>query len=172
MSTLRPHKELILDVIFALNAEFITKPIPYDELALSSPRVNTDPDLVGDTIVTITSLNEKRYLGDVETTFDRLDLQAVFATIGLDSLELSSQADSVHGLIPELQETYNFSVYANDLIDDPVEFVDGKAHVVLTAASTSLFFKGEILVEVTAPAAVPLSSVIRNTTLSGLNYPV
>lgn len=167
MSTLKPHKELLLDIIFAENKENI----PYADLIVGEARVNDDPEKPGDTAVTIYSNNPKKYYGDVVATFDKLDLEAVFASIGLDTLHLITSATTVHGLIPALQTTYNMNVYESDLVDTPFTFENGEAVIALEAAPGSMFYKGQILAEVTRPVAIPLSELIRVQSLSGLNYP-
>jgi len=167
MSTLRPQKEILLDLIFVAS----DYEIPYDLLYVGDPRINDNPDMVGDTAVTITSLDQKRWTGSVVSTFDKLDLEWLFSQINLDTLELEAYAQTIHQLIPLLQLKYGFNVETDDLLDGPIEWTDGEAMVMLQASPDSLFYKGQILAEVIKPQLIPLSEVIRVTSLGGLHYP-
>ena len=168
MSTIKPHKEMVLDLILGLN----DSTIPYADLSVGAPHPNLDETLAGDTEVVVTSLRPDRYTGDQNFTYDRWDLQALFATVGIDNLEITARVDSVHEMIVALQTTYAFSVYAEDLVDHPAEYEGNTALVILEATPESYFFKGTILCEVTMPVTLPLSDLIRVTRLSGLNYPI
>lgn len=167
MSTIKPHKEMVLDLILGLNK----KTIPYADLIVGAPHPNLDETSEGDTEVIVTSNRPEKYYGDQSFTYDRWDLQALFATVGIDTLNITVRADSVHDLITTLQITYGLSVYAEDLVDSPVEYDGDTALVILEATPLSYFFKGTILCEVTMPVTLPLSDLIRITRLSGLNYP-
>lgn len=168
MPTLKPHKEILLDIVF----EASKFSIPYADLHVGEPRVNDDPERVGDTAVTITSLIPKKYTGSVVATFDKIDLEWIFATyLGIEHLSLQTRANSVHDLIPALQINYGMNVTEVDLIDDPITWEDNEAIVAMRASPDSMYYKGGILTEVIRPQLIGLSEIIQVTRLGGLNYP-
>lgn len=168
MSTLKPHKEILLDQIFAAS----DYEIPYDLLHVGNLRPNDNPEMVGDTAVTITSLDPKRWVGSVESTFDKLDLEWLFTQyLGIEHLILNTRGTTVHDLIPALQINYGMNVEEIDLYNDPIEWEDNEATVVVRAAPESMFYKGELLTIVIKPQLIPLSEVITTRNLGGLNYP-
>lgn len=171
MSTFKPHPHLLIDLINAEN----NKAIPYSVLSLSAPTVNGDIEIDGDTLVTMTSTNTQLYTGSVVASYNRLNLQTLFAAAEIQTLSVRTNAVSTHDLIPAIREAYGLSLFEDDILDTVIVYLgDGTAEVDLVAAPGSYIFTGQIQVAVAPPLPeeIALGEVLVVTVLNGLNYPL
>lgn len=168
MSVFKTHPQLLVDLINAEN----NSAVPYSALIVGTPVVNEDSAVAGDTTVRITAKENGPYDGYVVASYNRLDLQELFATADIASLAVSANVQTTRQLVDAVREAYGIALFEEDVVDTPIEYLpDGTAQTVLTATEGSYIYRGEIGVAI-SPVTAELSSVLSVTVLNGLNYPL
>lgn len=168
MSTFKPHPQLLIDLINAANSAAV----PYSAVTLSGPVVNEDVEIAGDTLVTMSAVQGSGYTGEVTASYSRLDFQQLFAIADIQTLAISTNVESTHDMVDAIRNAYGLSLFAADIVDEPITYLEGgTAQVTLTAAADSYLFSGSIEVAI-SPVAAELASIFTVTVLNGLNYPL
>lgn len=148
--------------------------VPYSAVVVGTPVPHNNP-AEGDTAITITAKPDSGYKDKQTIYLTRLDLTELFTNAGIDTPELKTEAETMHGLVKDLQEQFGMVVTTKEIQDGPIAYdTDGNAAVELKASPTSMLYVGEVgmLLSPKLPGAIPLSSVFVNTVMSGLNYPL
>lgn len=148
--------------------------VPYSAVVVGTPVPHDNPE-EGDTAITITAKPGSGYKDKQTIYLTRLDLTELFQNAGIDTPELKTEAETIHGLIADLQEQFGMVVSTKEIQDGGIIFdMDGTAAIDLKASPTSMLYVGEVamLLSPKVPGAIPLSSVFVNTVMSGLNYPL
>src|SRR5690606_846884 len=134
------------------------------------PAPNTDPEATTNTLLTVHSVVNSGYVGDVQVEYNRLDLDG-FTQYG--AAEIIIAEDPTHqDILDAFNQLYDANLQLEDIdqtVDLPVPDFDGEIYT-LTAAPGSLAYIGTIDVLLSI-ASTPLSDVITTTVLSGLEFP-
>lgn len=168
MTTRPSHAVQLINQLNLVNGKSIDPRI----LTVGKPLPNTTEDY-GEVMVTLSVVpGSKGYIGSQTTTYDRFDLETLFATIGVTELEFKGHnIASAHQLVAHLSEKYNWDIVADDVLDTPISLEDDMDIFELTATEDSLFYRGKISVIYTNDPGIPLSEVILVTQLTGFVPP-
>jgi len=132
--------------------------------------VNDNPGATTNTKLTVTSAVNSGYVGSVEVEYDRLDLVG-FEAYGPAEI-IIPDTPTLQDVIDAFNVLYESNLQLED-IDETVTLpepdFDGETYT-LTAKASSYAFIGTIDV-VLSLASTPLSTIITNPVLNGLEFP-
>lgn len=114
----------------------------------------------------------KPYSGQTRVFFDRLDFGAVMAHTPLNTYAKlrAFRPTTIFDLVPALNDYYGLNITAADILDGPLDLVNGNGQVVIKANPRSLGWVGQFTVTV-APGDAKLEQWLTDTDLSGVAYP-
>lgn len=114
----------------------------------------------------------KPYSGQTRVFYDRLDFGQVFAHTPLNTYAKlrAFRPTTIHELVPALNDYYGLNITPLDIIDGPLELVNGVGQVVIKANPRSIGWRGEFTVTI-APGDAKLEQWLTDTDLSGIEYP-
>lgn len=140
---------------------------PGQRVADLSPKPNTTKN----SSVLLRS-NTPNYTSSVRINYDRLDFGTVFSVSPLNTLAKlrAYRPSTIHDLIEPLNDYYGLQLTAADIVDGPLNLVEGTGTAVIKAAPDSLGWIGQFTVTVT-PGDAKLSKWILDTDLEGVAYP-
>lgn len=160
------ENKIILDLINDDNALNLSD----SQVALSAPVIN------GEKVdVQVTPKQGSGYSGAETVTYNRLDIQA-FASVYFPAEFLVQQGDAVNisDLLDEINVALGTSIAPENIVDAPIGEWTGEPNEVkeinLTIAAMSLVYKGSAVIKIDG-GDIPISSVISQKVLTGLNMP-
>lgn len=165
-NTLLPSAELVVALINRENSASLTTSL----VSLGAPTViATDKN----TSVVVSAVQGSGYKGTQTVTYNRLDLDDIVTTAGLEAKFPLGDATTISQLISEFNTLYGVNLSTDDFVDGPLpEFTGalGEEHTFqLEAAVGSLAYIGEVTVTVVGND-IDLADVITITELDGLTY--
>lgn len=160
------ENKIILDLINDDNALNLSD----TQVALSAPVIN------GEKVdVQVTPKQGSGYSGAETVTYSRLDIQA-FASVYFPAEFLVQQGDAVNiaDLLDEINVALGTAIAPENIVDAPIGEWTGEPNEVkeinLTIAAMSLVYKGSAVIKIDG-GDIPISSVITQKSLTGLNMP-
>lgn len=117
---------------------------------------------------------DSQYEGDAVAYYNRLDLQALFVSAGVDTVQIPADGvESLEQVVSVLNQRYSTGFTAEDIATGGAFEVDG-GFVQLQAQASSLGFKGALSVQLVegVDPKIPLAEVIVDPVLGDLTYPV
>lgn len=108
------------------------------------------------------------FAGEVTVRHIRLNLADLVVLVG-DTVETNG-ITSTMALASKLNVIYGTHFTTDDIVDTPVNLVDGAGQVLLEAKATSHGWIGQVTLNV-VPGRFDLATIVTSTNLNGLNYP-
>lgn len=164
----KPQKEIVVDLINHTNESNIA----HVDINLDMPTPTEDEQVS----VEITPVPGSGYGGQVTVFYNRLDIQVFSDIVSPDGIVIpQGEAVTLVDLLPQINTQLGIALTANDVVDVPIEGWDGTPasflDLYLDMAEHSLVYYGSLKVTID-DNDIPLSSVITNVVLEGLNLPV
>lgn len=116
--------------------------------------------------VALTAAPESLFSGEQTVFFDRLDVQGIFTTAGINDVTILKGATTVGEVVDAINTRFGLGFTAEDF-DLTAPLAEDDTEVVLIALPGSFAFKGEMLVTL-AVAKTPLAEAVVNPELGGL----
>lgn len=160
----RPLDEILGAIKTLNNVELIA-----GEYTFGTPTA-VAPDASGtNTSLLVTALNPlSPYDGSTTIRYKRLNLAdlLILISVNIKAYDIHTMAD----FVAVLNKRHGIGFEEGDIVDGPLNLVDGAGDVTIVAEANSMGWIGEVTFHVTL-GAQPLSDVITVTQLPGLNYP-
>lgn len=172
----KPSLDLVIDLINAANQTTLND----TKINVINPTALTDDPNNHNTGARVLSVKGSGYIGNVDITYNRLDLGLLFSkiTVNLDLGEDGNgdpiKPTDIKGLLPALNARFGMGLEESDIVDGPVDTTGASPWTAtIKAAAGSLAYVGELTLTVGPDPEVGerLNTVILTTNLNGLLYP-
>lgn len=164
----KPSVDLIIDLINVANSTSLNN----TKISFEAPSVLTDDPNNHNTGVKVVAIQGSGYIGDVDVTYNRLDIGLLFKNIALN-LDVTSPTTTAD-LLPKLNSKYGLGLTIDDIEDNAVDMSGSGPHShVIVMKTTSLAYIGQVTTTIGPDPEVGerLDTVILQTNLNGLLYP-
>lgn len=164
----KPSVDLIIDLINVANSTSLNS----TKISFEAPSVLSNDPNNHNTGVKVVAVKDSGYIGDVDVTYNRLDIGLLFKNIALN-LDVTKPA-TTKDLLPKLNSKYGLGLTIDDIEDNAVDMSgDGPHTHTIVMKVTSLAYIGQVTTTIGPDPEVGerLDTVILQTNLNGLLYP-
>lgn len=164
----KPSVDLIIDLINVANSTSLNN----TKISFGAPSVLTGDPNNHNTGVNVLAVPGSGYIGDVDVTYNRLDIGLLFKNIALN-LDVSAPT-STKDLLPLLNSKYGLGLTIDDIEDNAIDMSGNAPHShVIVMKDSSLAYIGQVTTTIGPDPEVGerLDTVILTTNLNGLLYP-
>lgn len=164
----KPSVDLIIDLINVANSTSLNS----TKISFEVPSVLSNDPNNHNTGVKVVAVKGSGYIGDVDVTYNRLDIGLLFKNIALN-LDVAKPA-TTKDLLPKLNSKYGLGLTIDDIEDNAVDMSgDGPHTHTIVMKVASLAYIGQVTTTIGPDPEVGerLDTVILQTNLNGLLYP-
>lgn len=164
----KPSVDLIIDLINVANSTSLNS----TKISFEVPSVLSNDPNNHNTSVKVVAVKDSGYIGDVDVTYNRLDIGLLFKNIALN-LDVAKPA-TTKDLLPKLNSKYGLGLTIDDIEDNAVDMSgDGPHTHTIVMKVASLAYIGQVTTTIGPDPEVGerLDTVILQTNLNGLLYP-
>lgn len=164
----KPSVDLIIDLINVANSTSLNS----TKISFEVPSVLSNDPNNHNTGVKVVAVKGSGYIGNVDVTYNRLDIGLLFKNIALN-LDVAKPA-TTKDLLPKLNSKYGLGLTIDDIEDNAVDMSgDGPHTHTIVMKVASLAYIGQVTTTIGPDPEVGerLDTVILQTNLNGLLYP-
>jgi hypothetical protein len=165
--TTKTSTQLVFDLFNRMNSG-LQYPLSPTNVVLGAPATNDNGAISKNTKATLTAIGGQGYSGSTTVYYNRVDLADILAT-GSSNFPLTNQVSSAD-ILALWNAAFNTNLIAADIVVEalPAPAANGSISYTLKANTASPAFIGQAAL-VLAPAAIPLSTAITTTDMTGLS---